>query len=347
MASLGLPDRTAFPELVALIAEAAHFETAAMLWLSSDYQPIDTYITVDSGPELVARYATRWFDAEEGRYYPRQKEMQLNPALGVMRVSDYTPRFGETELYDEVYAGARHHWIVGVALRDGARPIGNLGLARPPSARDFDDQDLRMLRLLRPYVVQALARAPDLAAWPDQDLEDDAGMMVVDLDGRVQHATPGAWRLMQGAAGLPVDLDMIQDRTYRWARLHLLELARRALEGVGGKGAGPAVLERTTPYGRFLVRAYALVSGGGCATTIGIQIARRLPASLKMLRSPVFRALTSREQDVARLLLSDLSYPQIGERLGLTASTVVTHVRNLGNKLGANGRHEIVGRLCS
>ena len=53
------------------------------------------------------------------------------------------------------------------------------------------------------------------------------------------------------------------------------------------------------------------------------------------------------EQDVAQALSKGLSYPQIAEQLGLGSSTVVTHVRSLGQKLGCGGREEIVAALCA
>ncbi|WP_296458179.1 helix-turn-helix transcriptional regulator [Phenylobacterium sp.] len=348
LAALGLPDRVAFPEFVGLLSEVAPFETAAMLWLGPDHDPIDTFITVDAGPELITRYANRWFDAEEGRYYPRQREMQLNPALGVIRVSDYTPAFGETELYDEVYSGGRHHWIAGLALRDGARPIGNLGIGRPPRGRDFSDAEMRLLRLVRPYIVQAMSRADGLDAWPDADLEDQAAILVTDLEGRVLHASPGAWRLLHGAAGVPADLAVLRDRVYEWARPMLATLAARVDDGLAGAGGGVARSDTVTAYGRFVIKAYALdANTEGEARTVGVQIEKRLPVGLKMLRSPLFRALTPREQEVARMLATGMSYPVIGDRLGMGSSTVVTHVRNLGQKLGVGSREEIVGALCA
>jgi DNA-binding CsgD family transcriptional regulator len=348
LAALGLPDRLAFPEFVGALNDVAPFDTAAMLWLSPDGRPIDTFVSAESGPEPVTRYATRWFNAEEAAYYPTQAAMQGSPALQVLRVSDYTPGFGETELYDEVYRVARHHWIAGVALRDGNRPIGNLGLGRPPGAQDFTDAEMASLRLIRPYLVQALGRAPDLVAWPDLDLEDDTAILVTDFEGRVLHASPGAWQLLHGAAGVPADPARLSDQIHGWAEPVLKRLVGALSDSLSGAAARPARLDTITPYGRFVLRAYALEpQTDGPTGRVGVQIEKRLPISLKMLRSPAFRALTGREQDVARLLATGLSYPLIAERLGLGASTVVTHVRNLAHKLGANSREEIVSALCA
>lgn len=348
LAALGLPSRLAFPELVNALGEIAPFETAAMLWLSPDLQPIDAYINVDQDPELTARYGERWFNAEESRFYPRQVEMQTDPALAVLRVSDFTSEFGETELYDEIYSTSGHHWIAGLALRDANRPIGNLGIGRPAGAKDFSDHEMRLLRLVRPYIIQAVGRAEDLADWPEADLEDEAAILVTDLTGRVQHASPGAWRLLHGAAGVPADLAMMRDRVYEWAKPLLQQLTSRVTEVLDGGLARPARMDAVTAYGRFVLRAYAMeASQDGAARTIAVQVERRLPVGLKMLRSPVYRGLTQREQDVARMLATGLSYPLIADRLGMGQSTVVTHVRNVGQKLGVGSREDIVTALCA
>lgn len=348
LAAFGLPSRTAFPEFVNLLGELAPFDTAAMLWLGPDLAPVDSYSNQDGPPHLLARYAERWFDADEARFYPRQTEMQTNPALRVMRVSDFTPNPGETEIYDEIYGQARHHWIAGLALNDGLKPIGNLGLGRPRGAGDFSDEEIRLLKLARPYVVQALSREAPVLDQPGADLEDETGFLVADLDGRILHASRGGLRLLQGAAGQPTDLKLMRDREQDWARPMLARLGARVSRNLAGAGGGPARLDAATAYGRFVVRAYALSGiGRGEAGAIGVQIERRLTAGVRMLRSPAFRSLSGREQDVAQALSRGLSYPQIADQLGLGSSTVVTHVRSLGQKLGCGGREEIVAKLCA
>jgi DNA-binding CsgD family transcriptional regulator len=184
--------------------------------------------------------------------------------------------------------------------------------------------------------------------WPTTDAEDTTGFLVADLQGRIVHASVGAWRLLHGAAGLPADVQRMQDLTHAWAKPLLLGLAQRVTCAAAGAEAAPARMDAVTAYGRFVVRAYALDSGSGDdVRAIGVQIERRVPIALKMLRSPVFRALTQREQDVAQQLAAGLSYPQIADRLGLGPSTVVTHVRNLDQKLGTGGRDDIVQTLSA
>jgi len=128
----------------------------------------------------------------------------------------------------------------------------------------------------------------------------------------------------------------------------LERLVGQVLAGLQGVASAPARLDCVTPYGRHVLRAWSLepaVDGG--PRTFGVQIERRLPLSVKLMRSARFHRLTAREQDIAQLLATGDSYPAIASRLDLSASTVVTHVRNLGRKLGTAGREEIVRALCA
>jgi len=347
LAALGLPSRIAFPEFVSLLHDLTPFDTASMLWLGADFRPVEVFNNHATPQDVVARYATRWFNADEARYYPRQADMLTDPALQVIRVSDFTSDLAETEIYDEIYRQADHHWIVGLALMDGRKPIGNLGLGRPKRRRDFTDQELAALRLARPYIVQALTREDPPLSWAEPDAEDETGFLVADVQGRVVHASRGAWRLLHGVCGAPANLDLLLDQVHARARPMLLQLGARITDALKGVRAAPARLDTVTAYGRFVVRAYALDDQGGEVQAIGVHIEKRLPIAVKMLRSQAFRALTQREQDVAQMLAAGLPYPQIAQRLGAGQSTIVTHVRNLGQKLGASGREDIVRVLCA
>ncbi|MEA3438974.1 MAG: LuxR C-terminal-related transcriptional regulator, partial [Chloroflexota bacterium] len=60
--------------------------------------------------------------------------------------------------------------------------------------------------------------------------------------------------------------------------------------------------------------------------------------------SPLIEPLTDREQQVLRLLLSELSVPEIADELIVGVSTVRTHVKNIYAKLGVHSRYQAVSR---
>jgi DNA-binding CsgD family transcriptional regulator len=55
--------------------------------------------------------------------------------------------------------------------------------------------------------------------------------------------------------------------------------------------------------------------------------------------------LSKRELEVGRLILAGLTHKQIGARLFISAKTVEHHVARMRNRLGADGRNELFGRL--
>ena len=72
------------------------------------------------------------------------------------------------------------------------------------------------------------------------------------------------------------------------------------------------------------------------------------PAAIKGSRAPFDdSSLSSREAEVARLLLFGLRYKDIGERLFISLSTVKTHVERIYRKTGARNKIELAQRLRS
>jgi DNA-binding CsgD family transcriptional regulator len=55
--------------------------------------------------------------------------------------------------------------------------------------------------------------------------------------------------------------------------------------------------------------------------------------------------LTERESDVARLLVTGLTYRDIGSRLFISAKTVEHHVARIRRRLGAQSRAEMLSML--
>ena len=60
-----------------------------------------------------------------------------------------------------------------------------------------------------------------------------------------------------------------------------------------------------------------------------------------------FDPLSKREYDVLRLLATHMPGPEIASQLHISPNTLKTHIRNIYNKLGVNGRHEAVVKAQS
>jgi LuxR family transcriptional regulator, maltose regulon positive regulatory protein len=67
-----------------------------------------------------------------------------------------------------------------------------------------------------------------------------------------------------------------------------------------------------------------------------------VPESVRSAASGPIEPLTNRELDVLLLLDKRYSDKEIADALSISVGTVYTHVRHLGDKLGAHGRRAIV-----
>ncbi|MFC9790390.1 LuxR C-terminal-related transcriptional regulator [Rhodococcus sp. NPDC127528] len=102
---------------------------------------------------------------------------------------------------------------------------------------------------------------------------------------------------------------------------------------------------------RLASEAALRVADTATATAL-LQVARSLrpnptPASTgePTAERPIGAALTERESDVARLLVTGLTYRDIGGRLFISAKTVEHHVARIRRRLGAQSRAEMLSML--
>ncbi|WP_425569903.1 LuxR C-terminal-related transcriptional regulator [Rhodococcus olei] len=100
---------------------------------------------------------------------------------------------------------------------------------------------------------------------------------------------------------------------------------------------------------RLASEAALRVDDTATATTL-LQVARSLrptpaPSDTPATERPIGGALTDRESDVARLLVTGLTYRDIGARLFISAKTVEHHVARIRRRLGAQSRAEMFSML--
>ncbi len=109
-------------------------------------------------------------------------------------------------------------------------------------------------------------------------------------------------------------------------------------------GASGYLLKRSAPA--RLVSAIEEVSQGGAPMTA--EIARRVVKSFEDARpeggESVVSLLRPRECEVLDLLAKGASYREIGEQLGITYSTVNSHVKSIYERLHVRSRSQAVAR---
>ena len=115
----------------------------------------------------------------------------------------------------------------------------------------------------------------------------------------------------------------------------------------GERGVEIPLLAVRNSSGRYDLRAYRLHGSSERAHSdlIGVQIARQVPLSIRLLESPAVRALPPREKQVCLLLVEGLTTPHIASKMGISTHGVVQHGRSLYNRLGIHRREDLLPAL--
>jgi DNA-binding CsgD family transcriptional regulator len=112
-----------------------------------------------------------------------------------------------------------------------------------------------------------------------------------------------------------------------------------------GACAAPPLLRRRSRHGEFVLKAFAMHAGVAAAEAIVVQVQRRTPVDARLFRSELFRSLTAQEQIVCRLLIKGSTQGEIARSLGVSPHTVVSHIRNIYRRTGANDRDSLKGAV--
>jgi DNA-binding CsgD family transcriptional regulator len=182
--------------------------------------------------------------------------------------------------------------------------------------RDFSERDRALLNLLQPHFVQ-LHRAAEVRRFADtaraivEDGRDlgDRGLLVVDVRGAIEVASPLARRLLDDYAA---QQDLIE-----W--LDAQRAGRRA----------PSALSIDGPSG-----------------TLVVELDRRGAAEVVVLEERVApAALSTREHEVLALVADGLRNAEIAEALWVSPATVRKHLENIYEKLGVHTRTAAVAQV--
>jgi hypothetical protein len=206
---LGLPGPVVAPALYREPYEVVPFETCFHFWLGPD-GPIDAYFnTPEIGPSF-ALYRDSYFESLEADVWPTMAEAAVTEfgprhVHQVLRTSKAS--FERHPIFNEVLKPCGSETFIRLVVRDGRVPTGASNVGRRSRDRDFDDEDLRTLTRLEPFIAHAL-RTREGPASP-QTCDADRALVVVDADGGVRWRSPQAARLLSlayGSAAAPAAL---------------------------------------------------------------------------------------------------------------------------------------------
>ncbi|MBB6627488.1 LuxR family transcriptional regulator [Nocardioides sp. KIGAM211] len=209
---------------------------------------------------------------------------------------------------------------------------GALGLARADGDPPYTQADLDQVATICDLVAVAIQRSLFRPGTTTDPVPAPAGpsVLIVDATNRLTHATPAARAAIADLGGfdhgsLPANVlaviattrlrqEPFQSRTQlengRW-----LSLRAAPLEGT--TGGSPDIVVTLEPTPRSVLSRLALAAHG----------------------------LTSREEDVAVLVLQGVDTKGIAQSLHLSSHTVQDHLKMIFTKLGVSSRREMTARL--
>ena len=217
----------------------------------------------------------------------------------------------------------------GTALRPadpGRRGVGLGRAVRETGRPEFSPQDIDLVRRVAPGLAAGARHALLLGQAREPDLPQAPGLVILDERLCVESATPTSSGWLADLGG-----------TIETPPASVLTVAGQVLSGSGG----PAESRVRADDGRWMVLHGSPLAhrDGRCRASVVIEAAQPIHLTSLLMRA---YGLTSREQQIARLVLRGESTESIARELVIASGTVQAHLRNIFDKTGVRSRRELV-----
>jgi DNA-binding CsgD family transcriptional regulator len=334
LCTLGLPPRSLVLSLLPAVRELVPAHSGGVFWVDARGQMSALYAERMLPPDAMAAYYERHYDARGEGFAEAFRRRAALPE----RVSthSFSPQEQASAYFrDVLHPLDAYHVLYGI-LEDNGRPFAQLSLYRGKAGPAFSTADAATLDSLLRYLAIGLAH-PERGAPAGEDcvtVEEAVG--VVDRDGTVIGASED-WR-----------------RLVRLAAVAEVAPARARSEGgaiedflrAGAQGTGEGELVRSTAWGRFVIRRFALSDPRGRrGEQVALLVRREEPRTLSLVRGTGRSDLSPQQREVALLLARGLTNAEIARALGLTLNTASYHVKQVYLRLEVNDRDAVQGQL--
>lgn len=218
-------------------------------------------------------------------------------------------------------------------LADGQDCWGAVSFLRKATADEFPSHATALVAQVAGHLGWAIRRTLLLNAGA-RSVDDSPGVVVVDRAGRIVSTTMAADRW----------LDLLEDRRHSAGRDRLPVAVEAVLAQLARGTDAPSPRARVQASdGTWLVVHGAELHGGDAGQRV-VVIEKVAP---RELASVIVRAygLSSRERQVAELVLRGQATKQVARALELSPHTVTDYLRSLFDKVGVRSRRELAARL--
>ena len=278
--------------------------------------------------EILGRYAHQ---------SPLVSHIERTKDLTPHKITDFISQrqFRTTDIYNEFYRPLNLPYTMGTAI--GLTRDSILAISFNRVKRDYTEEHLAILQILRPHLVQAFANAEavtdmqnHLAALNRALEEVDRAVISVTPQGRIRWATPLASRLM-------TDYGLQDGHPSDWLPGELREWMTHQLEQLLAPSHLPTPIEPfmiSRPDRALTIRLAQ--DGSQCLlmfeeTITGFPVTALTPLGL-----------SRRETEILAWVAQGKTNCEIGTIVGISPRTVQKHLERIYQKLGVDNRHAAI-----
>ncbi len=238
--------------------------------------------------------------------------------------------------YRDVLAPSGIPYELRAAFVSRGRCWGAVHIARRYDQPDFTADDIAVLASITTLVAEGIRSSLRFDAGRRAEGAAAPGMVVLGPSNEVELMTPPAHELL---AAMRSSTQSDSDET---PPSPLLALAAFTRGSPIDPDAGPHAV--AVPSASGWITLHASQPDGGAAGRVAIVLERAASPHSTAIQLEA-HGVTAREREIATLLASGLTNPEIAERLVLSPYTVQDHIKSLFEKTNVSSRQELVARI--
>ena len=343
---LGVDSQTAMPSLLKTLHGLIGSNSNSFYWAAHNGDITNVYMEQLMPKDIAACFfkeflnnRTREFSALDLRKYLPKGSVVGNSA------KVFPKSFHHSDVYNLIWRPQSRKHLLWARIRDAEGRANGIALSRVAGDAEFSVRDEQLLAQLAPYLAHALNARPVVPAH--QVDSGESAVVVLNRRGEVEHESAEGRRLLLLAAHPRIAPGTVDWRGDSIVPAVLGSLLERIEAVAAGRPTSPPVIELQNPWGKFVMRAYPMESGGPAANgPVVILIERHVPLKLKLLNAMQSLPLSAKQKEVCLLLTDGSSYHDLAARLGVRPNTVVDHVRKIYDKLDVRSHHELLSKLA-
>lgn len=231
--------------------------------------------------------------------------------------------------------GGDQELLLALRTRTG-EPWGVLALYRAPGQPEFSREERELLRALAPHLAEGARRGLLVGEATEPEEPDAPGLVILTDKFEPDSLTPGVDRYL---AELPGGGRAPENMPHA-----VLSVAGQALRTATTEIPGEVAFARVlSSTGRWMVLHGAVLQSAG-RQRVAVIVEPAHPARISPLLMGAY-ALSDREQEVARLVLTGAATSEIAHALQISPHTVQQHLKAIFEKTAVRSRRELVAKV--